>query len=99
MYSMERGVLMGVVVAGIGPGNPKYLTLEVKETIENAEKVVAFGRVSNSLENIRGDIVGIKKVEEIIELLNENENILVLASGDPPCFYGIVEYLKRKTLK
>src|SRR5699024_8693350 len=80
-----------------GPGNLKYLTLEVKETIEKAEKIVAFGRVSNSLKNIRGDIVEIKRIDEIIELLNQNENVLILASGDP-CFYGIVEYLKKKNI-
>lgn len=71
--------------------------MEVKDAMENAEKIVAFGRVSTSLENLRKDIIGIKRVEEIMELLNENENILVLASGDP-CFYGIVEYLKKKKI-
>lgn len=36
-------------------------------------------------------------MDEIIQLINKNENILILASGDP-CFYGIVEYLKKKNI-
>jgi len=86
------------VVAGIGPGNPRFLTREVKDAIENFEKVVAFGRVSNSLGHIRKDFIRIEKIAHIDKLLEEYEDILILASGDP-CFYGIVEYLKRENIK
>lgn len=86
------------MVAGVGPGNPKFLTWEVKNAIENFEKVVAFGRVSNSLGHIRKDFIRIEKIAHIDKLLEEYEDILILASGDP-CFYGIVEYLKRENIK
>lgn len=84
-------------MAGIGPGNPKFLTMEAREAIENFEKVVAFGRVADTLKNIRKDLLSIEKVIHIDRLIDKYENILILASGDP-CFYGIVEYLKKKNI-
>ena len=54
--------------------------------------------ISNSLKHIREDIKTIEKVVHIDKLLEKHEEILILASGDP-CFYGIVEYLKRKNIK
>lgn len=85
------------MVAGIGPGNPKYLTMEVREAIEKFERVVAFGRVSNSIKHIRKDFIKIHKVTHINKLIKEHKNLLILASGDP-CFYGIVEYLKKENI-
>ncbi|WP_093750943.1 precorrin-6y C5,15-methyltransferase (decarboxylating) subunit CbiE [Tepidimicrobium xylanilyticum] len=82
----------------MGPGNPKYLTVEVKEAIKKFDKVVAFGRVSSSLKHIREDIKTINKVTHIDYFLKEYDDILILASGDP-CFYGIVEYLKGRNIK
>lgn len=84
-----------MIVAGVGPGNPKYLTVEVKEAIEEAEYVMAFGRVANSLKSIRDDFVEVNRVEDIIKRIDEWGDILILASGDP-CFYGIVEFLKKR---
>ena len=45
IYSMERGVIWGSG-SWYGSRNPRFLTREVKDAIENFEKVVAFGRVS-----------------------------------------------------
>ncbi|ABW18564.1 precorrin-6y C5,15-methyltransferase (decarboxylating) subunit CbiE [Alkaliphilus oremlandii] len=84
-----------MTVAGIGPGNPKYLTLEVKEAIEKAQCVLAFGRVSSSLKSIRTDFIEVSRVDEIVGYAHQYEDLLLLASGDPN-FYGIVEFLKRK---
>lgn len=72
--------------------------MEVKEAIESFERVVAFGRVCESLKDIRRDIVSLEKVSYIDPFLKEGCNTLILASGDP-CFYGIVEYLKGKGLE
>lgn len=83
------------MVAGIGPGNPKYLTIEVKEAIEEAECVLAFGRVSRSLKSIRNGFIEVNRVDEIIEHINNHGDLLLLASGDPN-FYGIVDFLKKK---
>ena len=67
----------------------------MKETIERAEHVLAFGRVSYSLKGIRDDFIEVNKVEEIIKYMDSYKDILLLASGDP-CFYGIVEFIKKK---
>ena len=73
------------------------MTIEVKEAIERAEHVLAFGRVSNSLKDIRDDFIKVNKVEEIIKYIDSYKDILLLASGDP-CFYGIVEFIKKKEI-
>ena len=51
-----------IVVAGVGPGNPKLLTVQVKEAIESFDHVIAFGRVSQSLAPIRSDITEVTRV-------------------------------------
>lgn len=84
-----------LTIAGIGPGNPKYLTMEVLEEIKEAEYILGFGRVARSLSTIRRDIVEVKKVEEVLNYINKKDNVLLLASGDPN-FFGIVDFLKRK---
>ena len=58
---------------------------------------MAFGRVSNSLKDIRNDFIKIKRVAEVMKFINENKDVLILASGDP-CFYGIIEYLKKNNI-
>ncbi|NLY20316.1 MAG: precorrin-6y C5,15-methyltransferase (decarboxylating) subunit CbiE [Tissierellia bacterium] len=82
------------MVAGVGPGNPKYMISEVAELVENMENVVAFGRVSKGLNEIRDDIKSVVKVSELNDLINEYDDLLILASGDPE-FYGVTDYLKR----
>ena len=69
----------------------------MKEAIERADHVLAFGRVSYSLKGIRDDFIEINKVDEIIKYIDSYKDILLLASGDP-CFYGIVEFLKKKKI-
>ncbi|NLK44313.1 MAG: precorrin-6y C5,15-methyltransferase (decarboxylating) subunit CbiE [Tissierellia bacterium] len=86
-----------LIVAGVGPGNPKYLTLDVKMRIEKAKYILAFGRVTNSLKHIREDIIQVNKVEEILKYMDKEKEILLLASGDPN-FFGIVDFLKGKGL-
>lgn len=71
--------------------------MEVKEAIEKSKNIVAFGRVSNSLKDIRDDFIKIKRVAEVTEFINKNKDVLILASGDP-CFYGIIEYLKKNDI-
>ncbi len=84
-----------LTVAGVGPGNPKYLTLEVKEKIEDGEYVLGFGRIAKSLKNIRPDIVEVNRVSQVLEHLDKNKDTLLLASGDPN-FFGIVNFLKKE---
>ena len=84
-----------LTVAGVGPGNPKYLTLDVKEKIEESKYILGFGRVAKSLSSIREDIVEVNRVDEILNYIDSDKEILLLASGDPN-FFGIVDFLKRK---
>lgn len=84
-----------LTVAGVGPGNPKYLTLEVKEKIEDAEYVLAFGRIATTLNNIRPDIVQVNRVSQVLEFIDNHKETLLLASGDPN-FFGIVNFLKKE---
>ncbi len=82
-----------LIVAGVGPGHERLMTREVYDLIVNGEKVIAFGRVSRGIENLREDIVSVVKVSELNELIGDEDTVL-LASGDPE-FYGVVDYLKR----
>lgn len=86
-----------MIVAGGGPGNPKYLTRELVEAIEGADKVLAFTRLADSLGDLRQDIIRVQRVDQIIDLINPHEEVLIVVSGDP-CFYGLVEYLKKKNI-
>lgn len=81
-----------ITVSGVGPGNPKYLTLEVKERIEKAERVIAFKRIASDIREIRGDVISIKSVTELIPLIVGDTAIL--ASGDS-LFFGVTDYLIR----
>lgn len=83
------------IVAGAGPGNPEYLTTEVLQAIKAAEKVLAFGRIKESLAEIRQNIIAVNRVDEVLTVLKQNSDVLILVSGDP-CFFGIVDYLKRQ---
>ena len=84
-----------LTVAGVGPGNPKYMTVDVVERIKDAEDIIAFGRVGSSIKSLRDDYREVNRVDEIIDYLDDKRDVLLLASGDPN-FFGIVEYLKRK---
>lgn len=86
------------IIAGAGPGNPKYITKEVLEKIETSEKVIAFGRIKETLKDIRADIIAINKVDKAMELFKSEEDILLLVSGDPN-FYGITDIIKRNNIE
>ena len=74
------------------------MTVEVKEEIKKAKQVLSFKRVAKSLEFLRDDFYIIKKVGEIDTYIGRQNDVLLLASGDP-CFYGILEYFKKKNIK
>lgn len=87
-----------LTVAGVGPGNIKYMTMDVVNRIKDAKNILAFGRVGESIKALRQDYIQVKRVDEIIHYLNLNEDVLLLASGDPD-FFGIVDYLKRENVE
>lgn len=85
-----------ISVSGIGPGNIKYLTVEVRDRILEADRVVAFGRVKNTLSTLREDIVEITSLKDLIPLIEGD--VAILASGDS-MFYGITDYLLRNSIE
>ncbi len=84
-----------LTIAGVGPGASKYLTFQVIEEIKKSKYTLAFKRVKDSLKTIDTHIIEVKKVSEILVHLEKEEDILLLASGDPN-FYGLVEFIKNK---
>lgn len=84
-----------LTIAGVGPGNPKYLTVEVKEKIEDAEYILGFGRIAKTLNNINPNIVEVNKVSQVLDYIDNHKEILLLASGDPN-FFGIINFLKKE---
>lgn len=84
-----------LTVAGVGPGDRKYLTKIVEEKLKEAEYILAFGRIGESLKDIRDDIRKVNRVDDVLKFIEEEKDILLLASGDPN-FYGIVNFLKNK---
>lgn len=88
-----------IKIAGAGPGNPKLLTAEVQELIKDSQRVIAFGRIKDSLKDLREDILEVNRMDELLELIEKsNEDTLVLASGDPN-FFGVVELIRRKGIE
>lgn len=85
-----------ISVSGIGPGNIKYLTVEVRDRILEADRVVAFGRVKNTLSTLREDILEITSLKDLIPLIDGD--VAILASGDS-MFYGITDYLLRNSIE
>lgn len=84
-------------VVGMGPGELKYLTLEAYEVIKGSKALVAFGRLSKTVEKIGIKADCVKNVEEVLEIIKQSPDVDILASGDP-CFFGIVEYLKKNNV-
>ena len=87
-----------LVVAGIGPGNPDYLNKNVEEKIKYTKNVLAFGRIAETLKDIREDIIKVNRVDDVLNFIEDESDILLLASGDPN-FFGIVNFLKRKGIQ
>ena len=84
-----------LTIAGVGPGNPKYLTLDVILAMGQSKKILGFSRVARSLSSLNPNIIEINRVDEVLNFIKDGQDILLLASGDPN-FYGIVEYIKSK---
>jgi len=85
-----------IYLVGAGPGNPKYLTTEAIEIIQQVETVIAFGRIAEAVEKLASRIIQVKRVDEVGHYVSiSTQPIAILASGDPG-FYGILEYLKKR---
>ncbi|OGO78207.1 MAG: precorrin-6y C5,15-methyltransferase (decarboxylating) subunit CbiE [Clostridiales bacterium GWB2_37_7] len=81
-------------LVGLGPGGTKHITLEAVEIIKRADVVIAFARIAKTALQIRAEVKTIDRVDQIVDMLNADREIAILASGDP-CFYGILDFLQR----
>lgn len=81
-------------LVGMGPGSLKHVTLEAVDRIRAADKLIAFGRISEAAKEIRADICVINRVDEVPDMLEPEKDTVILASGDPG-FYGILDFLQK----
>ena len=93
-----------IYLIGMGPGNKDNLTIEALNILKDSSSIIAFGRIGETAEELGLKVKKVARIAEIKDVLennqqdkNENQKISILASGDP-CFYGILEYLKREQI-
>ncbi|KHD37649.1 precorrin-6Y-methylase [Clostridium acetobutylicum] len=85
-----------IYVVGIGPGNKKYILPLAEEIISKSDVAIGFKRAINSIDYIKVKKTIVDSMKDIISFINLNtqQDISILASGDP-CFYGILNYIKK----
>lgn len=85
-----------VYIVGLGPGSKEYILPKALTTLEKSKVIIGFGRAIESLNFIEGRKLSVSTLKDILNYINSNEDedIAVVASGDP-CFYGVTEYIKR----
>jgi precorrin-6y C5,15-methyltransferase (decarboxylating) CbiE subunit len=91
----KEGAAM-IYIVGLGPGSRDYILPKALEIMKSSDIILGFDRAVRSLEFIETEKRAVKGLGEVLEYINNNphRNISVAASGDP-CFYGIVDYIKR----
>ena len=87
-----------IIIAGIGPGGNDYISPAALKVIKSAKILVGGKRALNQFSNeeqitfpITADI---QSVINFIESRIQNDNVVVMASGDPG-YYSILDTLRR----
>lgn len=85
-----------VFIVGIGPGSAEYILPKAVTIINQSDVVVGFQRAVDSLGFINVNKIKVKKLKEIIDIIEigKYKSVSIAASGDP-LYYGITEYLKK----
>lgn len=84
-----------IYIVGIGPGHKDYMLNKAINILENSDIIIGFSRAIDSINFIDVKKEKIDSLKGILEKLkNSNENISLVASGDPN-FFGIAEYIKK----
>lgn len=86
-----------ISIVGMGPGHRNYLTEEAVQIIQEADIVVAFGRIAETARLLTSRLFIIDRVSDITSYVTHGERVAILASGDPG-FYGILEYIKKQQI-
>lgn len=88
-----------IIVAGIGPGHPDYIVPAAKLAIERAEVLVGGRRALEQFGHERQRQMAISRdipaVMEFIRLHLEEQDVVVMASGDPG-YFSILDALRRE---
>lgn len=87
-----------IYIVGLGPGHKDYIMPKALEIMEKCDIIIGFKRAIDSLDFINNHKLCIDKLSDIDKFIfsKENRNISIAASGDPT-FYGITNYIKKKT--
>ena len=83
-------------IVGLGPGNEDYILPKAVQVLKNSDVILGFQRALSSIEFVENKKQVVKSLKEVIVYAEENtdENISIVASGDP-CFYGITDFINR----
>lgn len=85
-----------VYIVGVGPGSFEYIIPEAIRILSESNIILGFSRVIDSLDKINTKKVKVSSLKELVDKVNElkeDENISIVASGDPT-FYGITNFIK-----
>jgi cobalt-precorrin-7 (C5)-methyltransferase len=85
-----------VYIVGIGPGHKDYILPKAVEVLKNSHSIIGFERAISSVDFIENNKIKVKKLSEILDIINsaENKDVSIIASGDP-LFYGITNYINK----
>ena len=90
-----------IYIVGLGPGHRDYIMIKALEIMKKSDIIIGFKRAIESLDFIDNKKIYINKLSDIDKHIcsdeNEDNNISIVASGDPT-FYGITNYIKSKTV-
>ena len=90
-----------IYIVGLGPGHKDYIMPKALEIMKKSNIIIGFKRAIDSLDFISNKKNYINKLSDLDKFLvsekdeNLNNNISIVASGDPT-FYGITNYVKSK---
>ena len=84
-----------ITVIGMGPGHVDYVTPAAVAALRAAERVIAFGRIAETAEQLGATVSRVAQVADVMPLLASHLRIAILASGDPG-FFGITAYLQQQ---
>ena len=87
-----------LTLIGMGPGNPKLLTYEAQEAIEEADELIAFGRLAETVKQFNKPLTKVSRIGEIPNAIESGKKTALLASGDV-CFYGILDFIRKVGVK
>lgn len=102
----ERQAGGGVVVAGLGPAGPQWLTPEAAEALEEADHLVGYGpylakvpQRAGQQRHASGNRVEADRAREALALARGGARVAVVSSGDPGVFAMASAVLEQAALQ